>query len=195
MASAITQDDPEVQLGLLEGINCAVQAFLKCLECNEGQTFTVLGVDVIAHTSGIPKDLLSETCNLCVNKLLEVMATKTLETIIVRKVLEVIHFVCLIWDDLRHLNSIFNFLAKNMNQDVIGRALSIKKQLSTLQILSNDIPSHTPNLDDIQEEALHNDIDSDSDQDNWDDEGDADVQINIAEIVNFLTKLKTGFSM
>lgn len=76
MDSVITQDDPEVQLGLLEAISVVVQAFLKCLELDEGATYEVLGTNIVANTSPIPKELLSDTSNLCVNKLLELMATK-----------------------------------------------------------------------------------------------------------------------
>ena len=124
-----------------------------------------------------------------------------METVIVQKALEVIYNICLIWDDLRHLPSICSFLAKHMNQDVIVNALSLKKQNSSLQILSNDIPSDTlaelEGGDELQDEKDGiNIVENNSDDDNdWDDsDGDADVHINISEIVRFLNKLKVELS-
>ena len=44
------QDDPNLQLQLLEAMNLSIQAFLNCIEVEEGSVFSLSGFKILANT-------------------------------------------------------------------------------------------------------------------------------------------------
>ena len=135
-------------------------------------------------------------------KLVQLMETKTLETVIIKKVLDVLYAVCCVWNDLRHFPRIAQYIVTSMNQERFISDLS-QKQLSSssLQILSNDIAPTEE--DDVHGETLEDTStisvslsasEEGSVLDSWDDEGDLNVRKNIAEFAQFLKRISLEFA-
>lgn len=89
-----------------------------------------------------------------------------------------------------------------MNQETIIQVLSLQKENSSvLQILSNDIRKTVLEDDEEDEEEELNSSNSasllsedSSEWDNWDDDGDVDINTNIKEVVRLLEKLSEEFA-
>lgn len=193
----ISQDDPEAQLALLESV-------LRIIHCAE-------------RTNAKIASELETACNLCVSKLILLMGAKvkkcskhttellqTLETVIIRKMSDILSHICLIWCDLRYLPAICHYAATSLNQETISKVMStLKENSNSLQIMSNHIQKSIQDEAEQEEEDELNSSKSgsliseeSSDWDNWDDEeaGDGDISSNIKEVVRLLEVLQEAFS-